>query len=111
MIVSCASFILQLYAAMAIGPNLLKNRLGGSILAYIIIAVASQFIYFGIMVGIVSSIASMGGLTTDLSEFSTSAAAPIFDTVIGSLAIYYIIVAVVCWILTRYMLKRKLNLA
>jgi len=43
-LLSVVANILMFYAAMSIGPNLLKNRLGGSILAYIIIYIATQFV-------------------------------------------------------------------
>ena len=118
-LVSTLSGILMLYAAMAIGPNLLKNRVGGSILAFIIIAVASQIITAVVM--LVTT--TLAGGSTLLGIAGESAAVngsvnfgtPIIDFVINSAALSSIIssaaIAIACWFLTRYMLKRKLNLA
>jgi len=118
MIVSTFASVLMLYAAMAIGPNLLKNRLGGSILAFIIIAVASQLLTLGIMAGVVAAsgnfamILSPDGPAAGLSDAVVSQTAMSFvnDLTIG-LLISYVIVGTACWFLTQYMLKKKLNLA
>ena len=118
MIVSVIAGILVLYAAMAIGPNLLKNRLGGSILAFIIIAVASQFITLGIMAGVVTTSGGFALLSASQATgqglgdaaMSQAALSVVNNITIGSL-VSYVIIAVVCWFLTRYMMKKKLNLA
>jgi len=122
LIVGNISSILMLYAAMGIGPNLLKNRVGGSILAYIIIYIASQFIMFGVMVGTFTSIVGKqstvpgAAVTGDgfpmpaggaiPQEFISSIDMLVLSAIIGTAAI-----AVACWFLTQYMLKRKLNLS
>ena len=113
LIIGCASNILMLYAAMAIGPNLLKNRVGGSILAYIIIYIVSMLICFGIMLGTAASQFGPGVLhtNTDMTGYMAANSTPIINAVMGSSIIFCVIVAVGCWFLTRYMIKRKLNLA
>ena len=118
MIVSVIAGILMLYAAMAIGPNLLKNRLGGSVLAFIIIAVASQFITIGIMAWVIAASdgfaivydSQTAGQGLNDTAMSQAALSVVNNITIGSL-ICYGFIAVACWILTRYMMTKKLNLA
>ena len=126
MIVSAISGILMLYAAMAIGPNLLKNRLGGSILAFIIIAVASQiasFITISLSSGIGGGISGIVEVrevmpvsgAESVMPMPMPSAMPVIDQLISSATLTAIIssaiIAIVCWFLTRYMLNKKLNLA
>jgi len=119
LIVSCFSGVLTLFAAMSIGPNLLKNRLGGSILAFIIIIVASQIINFATVFvtrsiiggftmprGIATAAMANGNLGFSLPFVNQIVNAVTLSSLIGS-----VIVAVACWFLTRYMLTKKLNLA
>ena len=126
MIVATISSILVLYASMAIGPNLLKNRLGGSILAFIIITVTSQVVSF-ITISLSSGIA--GGLNgivevreampvsgaESVMPMPLPSAMPVITQIISSATLFAIIssavIAIVCWFLTRYMLNKKLNLA
>lgn len=117
MLVGSVSSILILYAAIAVGPNLLKNRLGGSILAFIIIAVASQIITYVIMIAS-ASISNVFGLVNEAAlpgTINESFPLVIMNSAINTISLSAIIssaaVAVACWFLTRYMLKRKLNLA
>jgi len=49
LLVAVVAGILMLYAAMAVGPNLLKNRVGGSFLAYIGIVVVYQVVSLAIL--------------------------------------------------------------
>jgi len=118
LVVTCFSSVLMLYAAMAIGPNLLKNRVGGSILAFIIIYIASQFIMLGVLIGVANSYGGLNLWTAsgpaDMgrnAEFAFTQT----DNIITAISIGCIIasaaIGVCCWFLTRYMLKRKLNLA
>ena len=130
LIVSCFTGILMLYAAMAIGPNLLKNRVGGSILAYIIIYVASQiaisivtfssimnFVGFNLGPGFVREetavMAESGAHTVTVTSGPMMTQQDIagIDAVIWSCIIGYAVIGVCCWFLTQYMLKKKLNLA
>ena len=117
MIISTFSGVLMLYAAMGIGPNMIKNRIGGSILAFVIIYVASQFVMLGVMWGVAHTYFA-GGLMGQLrdsvamsAEKSISNTVAVIDSVTIGCIIGYAVIGVVCWFLTRYMLKRKLNLA
>ena len=119
-IVGIISSILMLYAAMAIGPNLLKNRVGGSILAYIIIYVASQFVTAGVMLiwvrPMMNSATSLSAFDpgSDMTEAylnGVSNISSMIHAVSWMSVISCVIIGVVCWFLTQYMLKKKLNLA
>jgi len=123
LVASCVTGILMLYAAMGMGPNLLKNRVGGSILAYIIVYVVNQFVMLGIIWGTMTSIvkdpqAVQAGMSTGQSVGGAPAWGVMpgtfinaIDTLALSLIIGIAAVGVGCWFLTRFMLKRKLNLA
>ena len=119
MVVSIIAGILMLYASMAIGPNLLKNRLGGSILAFIIIAVISQIATVTTMLAPSNS---SGGhmLMNEVKDTMPAGgeeaiAVPILNEAVSlasmSAIISAAVIGIVCWFLTRYMLKRKLNLS
>jgi hypothetical protein len=110
LIVGCANGILMLYAAMAIGPNLLKNRIGGSILAYIIICVISQIIYFCITIGVFSSVFRSGFLI-NMAGTDAATTISIINSMLISSIVYCVVISVGCGFVTRFMLKRKLNLA
>jgi len=113
LIIGSASGILMLYAAMAWGPNLIKNRVGGSILAFIIIYIASQ-VLFVIIISIMSVtvgsnlIADMFIANYDTAVNNTLA---IFDTIFATVIIYSAIISIACWMLTRFLVNKKLNLA
>ena len=116
LIVSTIAGILMLYAAMAWGPNLLKNRVGGSILAFIILYVAGQIVSLVILFGAGQMFDAIG----ILSGLSAAGADgfPGFDVInkiVSSVSVTLLIanavIAVLCWFFTRYMLNRKLNLA
>ena len=131
LIVSSFSGTLMLYAAMAIGPNLLKNRVGGSILAFIIIYVVSQIASFAVVFGavrtffglrssysvnvitgetvVVSGGKAMGGHGDPVVMTGQDIAG--VDTIILSGILLSAAIGICCWFLTRYMLKKKLNLA
>ena len=114
LIVSCFAGVLELYAAMAIGPNIIKNRVGGSILAFIIISIATQFATSGILLGAVrvgfGPPGSWTGPVFSAYPMYSNYAAGTDSLLIGCL-ISTAVIAVVCWFLTVFMLKRKLNLA
>ena len=118
MIVCTIASILTLYAAMAIGPNLLRNRLGGSVLAFIIIAIASQILtavamYFSAIVpgglnGIIPTDAIIQNGDIGLASYA------VMDQFVNIISLAVIVcsavIAIICWFLTRYMLNKKLNL-
>ena len=115
MIISTLSGILMLYASMAIGPNLLRNRVGGSILAFIIISVAGQFISGGVMLSWARPFVSFGVFDPTVTVQTPMGNSPVLDSVIdtvtGMSIISCVIIGVACWLLTQYMLRKKLNLA
>ena len=114
MIVSTLSSILILYASMAIGPNLIKNRVGGSILAFIMVAIASQVISTVIMFAWSMSMDSRNVYATSIMwgvSDGLSFADNLFNATIGASLLSCGIIAVACWFLTQYMMKKKLNLA
>jgi hypothetical protein len=112
LLVGCASGILTLYASMAVGPNLLKNRVAGSILAFIIISVICNIFAFVAMAGVGSGLVGPGVLftDTDISRFIEANMARVIDSLLGACIICNAAVAAGCWFLTRHMLKRRLNL-
>ena len=106
--------VLMLYAAMGVGPNMLKNRVGGSILAYILIYIASQFITVAIMWGVVGATVGPGFMTRTImlnSPQVSDVAISAVDSIIVGAIVSEIAIGVGCWFLTRFMLTRKLNLA
>jgi ABC-type transport system involved in multi-copper enzyme maturation permease subunit len=111
MLINCVSSILMLYAAMAIGPNILKNRVGGSILAFIIIAIASSFASSGIMVGTMLQNSFFGMMMNPFSPSPSEIGMAVVDSLMVGTAIFGAVSAVVYWVLTQFMLKKKLNLA
>ena len=110
LIVGCFSGVLMLYAAMAVGPNLLKNRVGGSILAYIIIYVVCQIVMMVIVIVTARPIGSISmqndSIAASVTEVDSFVGVVFTGSLIGCAAI-----GVACWFLTRYMLRKKLNLA
>jgi len=115
LVISCFTNVLMFYAAMGIGPNLLKNRVGGSVLAYIIIYVVSQlamtFVMFGVMSGILSSSQAAPAPPGTYGFGITPEMIGTIDTVFIVALVDVAVIGVVCWFITRFMLKRKLNLA
>ena len=113
LLASSASGILMLYAAMSVGPNLLKNRVGGSILAYILIYIAFTIVAFAVLAGVGSALIGPGVLAggTGIHGYMTAN----FVDNISTFAIVglacHVAYAAGCWFLTRFMLRRKLNLA
>jgi len=115
---------LMVYASIAMGPNLIKSRLGGSVLAYLIFYVALQIIS---TIGLV--ILSMA-LRTQIMTISDPVAATslpagvniptesMMDPVsqfVSAITIFSsvegLVVSVVFYLIARYFMTRKLNLA
>jgi len=107
--------ILTFYSAMAVGPNLIKSsRLGGSVVAYIIIYTATQIL--GI-VGLGVMALLFGGAFEQLVN-NGSVAGPDISVINhagvtfgGWFGAEYLVLGVVCFFITRYFIDRKLNLA
>ncbi|MDR1796228.1 MAG: hypothetical protein LBR44_02105 [Clostridiales Family XIII bacterium] len=130
-VVSATAGTLMFYAAISWGPNLLKNRVGGSILAFIILYIATQIASFIALLGAFSgtamdALAAPGAdsamdaaaqeeLLADPSQsFAISFSVSDFDSMnylLGMQTILWVCFGVVFWLLARYMLRRKLNLA
>ena len=104
--------LMMLYSAMSIGPNIIKNRLGGSILAYIIIYIITQIISTFILVGagllVDRTGIDWGAPTVGISNVQITNI--VFNTVIGTGLILNAIIIIAGYITTRLMLKNKLNL-
>ena len=105
--------LLMLYAAISIGPNVIKNRLGGSIIAYIIIYVIVQIVATA-MIAILGVIIN-GNTTLFNVELSTLSDIQglnfAFYLIVGVGIVMNVIVIAACYIITRRMLNKKLNLA
>jgi hypothetical protein len=115
-IINVAANVLTYYAAMATGPVLIKDhRLGGSIVAYVIIYIVYQIlsfvvlfisqisIYNDMLEGSTSSYGYIGGVSIDgMNEIIMAVYVSVF-------ALSAITIAS-CYFLTHYMMKKKLNL-
>ncbi|MCL2111427.1 MAG: hypothetical protein FWH32_04115 [Clostridiales bacterium] len=109
MLVGAFVGVLMLYAAMAIGPNLLKNRIGGSVLAFIIIYVVTSFVTAGAMLAVSFS---SGTIVAPFHPFVNEVQSiALVDTYLWVAIGVSAGIGVACWFLTRFMVKRKLNLA
>ncbi len=119
LLLSGVTGIMSFYAAAAIGPNLAKSRLGGSVLAYLLIYVATQIVS-AVQVLVLIIPLSRIELTTEwlnvpashgiefLSSATLNQAAP---WVIGTGLVGYLVISVTCWFLTHFFMTRRLNLA
>ncbi|MCL2490553.1 MAG: hypothetical protein FWF36_07520 [Propionibacteriaceae bacterium] len=108
--------VMLFYAAIAWGPNLIKSsRLGGSVVAYIIIYVALEVINLVGVLVMVLMFANTFKATQTIPSVLTSAdvaainhAGAVFGTYFG---IEYLILAVIGFFITRHFIGRKLNLS
>ena len=122
-IVSYLSSILMCYAAMAVGPNFIKSRLGGSVLAYIIMYVGTQILSTVELLVLAGPVNTQAQRIADLAyQLDTSAmtsavsqmGGAIDQIVLISTATYcigYLVLVVVFYLITRFFLTQKLNLA
>jgi len=107
--------VMMFYTAMSVGPNLLKaNRLGGSVLAYLIVYFALEAINlvgFGVIVvlfGKTLSAPNHGTTVTSIDAATGNQAGLIFGSYFG---VEYLVLAVAGFLITRYFISRKLNLS
>ena len=114
---------LQFYAAISIGPNLVKSRFGGSVLAYIMLYVAVQILTTIELLALAGPIGNQATalvrmadshyLSIDISSISSIAEATnrlmIFST--ASIVLSSLVIAVAFYFLSHFFLSRKLNLA
>jgi hypothetical protein len=125
-IVSWAATMLLLYGAMSLGPHITKNRVGGSFLAFIILSVGTSVATWAVvrLTGITERVnhdaMQLTALTTDNSDVlsNTDGIELLIDFTNGSFYSFTLAstiasaaVGIVCYFLSHYLLKRKLNLA
>jgi hypothetical protein len=105
--------ILQFYTAIAIGPHITKSRIGGSIIAYIIVYVAAQLVS---TIGMVFMMLFMSNTTYDYT-YGVSGMREMTG-MINSMAFGYfvlltavtVVAAIPCYFITHHMIDKKLNL-
>jgi len=124
LIISSVSSILQFYAAISIGPHIIKNRVGGSVLAYIIINISGQIIYSVAMFVVMIPI-SRYGIDTALDFTNDNFGSPAYSAlagglggidyvgywILGSAAVISALIAAACYFLSHRFINKKLNLA
>ena len=115
-IIGAIGHLLMLYTAMSVGPNMMKNRLGGSIVAYIIVYVIVQIITTaGIAIsGLIMR--QQGYMFDDTAATSSpiqeaATMQSLFNTGILLGIGISLAVAIAGYLITRFMLNKKLNLA
>jgi len=113
---------LMFYTAMAIGPNLTKSRLGGSVLAYIILYICSQVVGVVELLILLIPLSSLNGnLSIDISVNATDNIAPVLTQITPTinsamLALFicfgvgYLAMSVVLYLLSKHFMTKKLNL-
>lgn len=112
------SGILMFYTAIAIGPNMTKSRLGGSVLAYILVYVATQIVATIQLVSLIFPISQIEAETFifevvpgSMFELITPSA---IDQVVlwfsGTFIVGYIVLSLAYYLITRYFMTKKLNL-
>jgi hypothetical protein len=112
-VVVTVTSIIEFYTAISIGPHITRSRIGGSIIAYIIIYVATQII------GIIGSLIMLLAMQAQTEEviFSTGSVSSAIETA-NSVALGYfilmvvmdLVIAIPCYFIMRHMLNKKLNL-
>ncbi|MCL1846380.1 MAG: hypothetical protein FWF91_00235 [Coriobacteriia bacterium] len=123
LLLSGLSSLLMCYSAMAIGPNLTKSRLGGTVLAFIIVYFAVQILstiqlllIAGPLTMEAQSIAAISSsmyvtdLITALSQIAGAVDSMVLMTT-STFCVGYLVTAVVFYILTRHFMTNKLNLS
>ena len=101
-VVGVVRYILQLYAAMAIGGSANAHKVAYSFLAYIVIAICTNII------SVICGIGMLNNMSMTVYEYSST-----LPTVSGLWVpsiILNLCISVVLFILTEYFLRKKLNL-
>jgi len=126
LLVAWLSSTLVFYTAIATGPNLVKSRLGGSVLAYIIIYIATQILGMIVMLVFAGPFASKIEAISSLSkplvmsygETASMLLGQMSDAVnqlvllcTGCFGGMCLVLAVVFYFITRHFITNKLNLA
>jgi hypothetical protein len=114
-LLATASSTLSFYAAMAIGPKLTRSRLGGSILAYVIIMIILQVLSTVMMVAMTPLMAGWIEIIGYATVPSQDAMVQFLDTMsltfAGFYTAYYVVVTAVCYLLTLNQIGKQLNLS
>jgi len=117
MIISTIAGIMMLYAAMSIGPHITRSRLGGSVLAYIIIYVCEQTFMTAVTFLMMIPIGNMNynwDPATSTNRLPTEFISTIDTMMLSifgcSIAIATVLGAV-CYFLSYRFVNNKLNLA
>ncbi|MCL2631892.1 MAG: hypothetical protein FWD45_02215 [Coriobacteriia bacterium] len=110
---SITTSIMISYAAIAIGPSMVKSRFGGTMLAGLLIVICTQFVS-RIMSTFTSN--TLAQLMDQLNRISSNAAFSaalddvfVYTTVVSSLM--SVIVSVALYILAHHFMSKRLNLA
>jgi hypothetical protein len=110
-VIMVVTSIIEFYTAISIGPHITKSRIGGSIIAYIIIYVATQII--GIIGSIIMLLQMQMPIDGDiyLNDISAiSAANSVASGYFVLIVVMDLVIAVPCYLVTHHMLSKKLNL-
>ncbi len=119
MLTSVVASVLMFYTAISIGPNLTKSRLGGSVLAFVIIYFASQIIATIQLVSLIIPLSYIDevalpysiGIGTPIELLAPSTLDQTILWIFGTYIVGYIVVSLVYYLITRYFMTKKLNLA
>jgi len=121
-VIEMLSSVLMLYAAMAIGPNLIKSRLGGSVLAYLILYTVTQVVSLILLMILVlplsGQMAAIGNAynaatldaVVDYAGLATAVNQIVTMLIAGS-CVVYLALSAVFYYLTHRFVSRNLNLA
>ncbi|MDR0519007.1 MAG: hypothetical protein LBG82_03015 [Clostridiales Family XIII bacterium] len=121
-VISLASLILGLYCSMALGQHITKNRVTGSCIAFIIICIATQIITYSVLALMhitqraeygakqVEAVMNAGSESAQLKVW-VDFANGVFNSYSIAVTVMSAALGIACYAITRYLLKRKLNLA
>jgi hypothetical protein len=114
-VISWISSIMMFYTAIAIGPNILKSRLGGSVIAYIAIyfvqqTASSLVMILGVLLA--SNQIEALGLLGDVTDLASQVASTelVGLILVAFSCIFYLVFIVVLYLFARHFMTRKLNL-
>lgn len=116
LLMSLLNSVLMFFAAMAIGPNITKSRLGGSVIAFIILYIGVQIID---TIGLVAMVVPLNTQATIISDSTMSLDLPLMSQAVNSAVTTLTVgntlimgaLSVVFFIIARHFMTKKLNLA
>lgn len=109
-VVSICSALSMSYCAMAVGPNIFKNRLGGTLIAFIAIDIATKFVNLLLTVSIGMSLVSSSAFMNIFDKFNQASLSIVSIALLTS-ALGVAIWGVIYFFTARYFIEKKLNLA